>query len=646
MAASNAREYQLYIEVLNSGTSFARDYQQYMEVLNSGTSNSRNYQIYSEVLTFAGSAGRSYHIYMEVIGPAPGQTFNETASNTLSMTGSATVTWDRAFLVSQSLTLVGAASATRRIDATATNTLTLTGLASYSLGYFPANTLTLSQTAVCNLSVERSITSTLVLTQTAMCNVYRDIAVSQSLTFAQEAHVVVDQLVDSVLTLTHDVDVVKSRHETVPQSLTLTQSLSKELLINRTVNQGMLFVHAATRNIYKVVSASNTLALTQTATNTLTKLASNTLVLTQDATYVLGKHIHQSFEITQIASCVVYYSRAVFSNFIPFQVLARNTTIRRTLESTLTLTQSAIGHLVKSGHNTLVFTQSATGVAAKPASSTLVFTQTLTFTRAFGKVVNSPLALVQTVGVQVSKAVLAYNVVSFTQSALGKRVYVRSATNALVLSQEVVRDRTLENVPQTLALAHSVMGRHIANRALASTLSLTHAVSVSKTFNREVVDTLVFQSSHEKFTGISSHPTIDVPNIQVVKIDPKCLVILQNGTLSIVLPCPEFGDSEGGMGSVNIKRSMAGGRRVYMKDTPTSKLNYQFVLDRKKAIELRNFILNSNTSFIRMQNWKGELWAVQMTNSPFTFGEDAAWLDSMGGNRSSITLEFEGVRLN
>ena len=139
-------------------------------------------------------------------------------------------------------------------------------------------------------------------------------------------------------------------------------------------------------------------------------------------------------------------------------------------------------------------------------------------------------------------------------------------------------------------------------------------VTVSQTAKRGITDVLTFNDDSERYTGLKNFPLASIPTVQVVKV--QNLVILKSADRVITLPAPEFGDTEAGTGRLNIKRSMDGGRVVYVRDNVVQKLNYQFIFDRRKAIELREFILNCNTKPLTMINWKGEIWAVQMTNSP------------------------------
>lgn len=469
-------------------------------------------------------------------------------------------------------------------------------------------------------------------------------SVPHTLSLTQLARKVIDESITSTLVPDQDVTFEKFKQASASNTLVSTHSVVVEVTIKRSINQGLPISQVAGRSIYRALSPTNTLTPTQLASAVVTHPANNTLSLSQSAVALVAKSVHQALVLTQIVDVDVTYRRNTADNYIPFQTLTRNITAHLAAANTLTMSQALVVHNVHSAHNVLALTQSVVVDRVKPAINLLNIAQLVQVSRTIGKNIESEMDLVHTLIVSKGKALSLTHALGFNQFARGTRRLTVAAANTLALAQALVREYKNRSISQTLTLTQSGECSKLAPRTIEQSLLLTDTVSVAKTLVRSIVDTLVFKTTFEKYVGIADHEFVSVPAVQVVKV--KKVVVLQSNTLVIVLPAPEFGDAESGTGRINIKRTMAGGRRVYARDNVTSKLNYQFIIDRKKAIELRNFILNSNTKFLHMENWKGELWAVQMTNSPFSFGEDAAWLGSSGGNKSSITLEFEGVRLN
>lgn len=221
----------------------------------------------------------------------------------------------------------------------------------------------------------------------------------------------------------------------------------------------------------------------------------------------------------------------------------------------------------------------------------------------------------------------------------------RTVADTLTMTQTILRDQSDEDVESTLTLVQTISKSKIVTASVSHTLTLTQTVLPQIFVNLHVNSTLVFNPTWEKNTGISSPGTQTVTVPVVIGVKVRRLLILQSPDEVIVLPAAQFADVERGESRVNIKRAMSGDRRTYKRETIASSLSYQFIIDRAKALELRQFILAANTKVLRMENWKGEYWTVVLTNNPFSFTEEGFW-NGDRGNKCSITLEFTGVRTN
>lgn len=105
----------------------------------------------------------------------------------------------------------------------------------------------------------------------------------------------------------------------------------------------------------------------------------------------------------------------------------------------------------------------------------------------------------------------------------------------------------------------------------------------------------------------------------VVAIKAYLYVTLESQGAIIILPSPLFGDTQQLIGNVNINRMVNGAVFTYVKTPTRSKIIYKFELKRQKAFELQQFLDGSNTKWIYLQNFKGELWYMRVTNNPITF---------------------------
>jgi hypothetical protein len=112
---------------------------------------------------------------------------------------------------------------------------------------------------------------------------------------------------------------------------------------------------------------------------------------------------------------------------------------------------------------------------------------------------------------------------------------------------------------------------------------------------------------------------------------------------SIVLPTPEFGDTEDYQQRHIPKRSMTNVLYTYAKKNSLQKLMYRFVIGRPMALRLETFLADNIANVIDMQNWRGEIWKIMITNNPVTFTARSLFLNE--GERYEVDLEFTGVRI-
>lgn len=491
---------------------------------------------------------------------------------------------------------------------------------------------------------DQDVNHTLNLTQSATPGAVFNRTVEQTLTLVQDAQHPVTESVTSTLTLSHTVAVIKAHLSTVSTPLVLSHSVTYNGNYSRSIFQGLILTHAATKSIRRAIGVSQALTLTHSAVGVASKHAHNELVLSQLAEYEYVNGARNTLELTQSVDVSITVSKRLFSNLGIFHSVQVNGQFNKTVSQPLVLTQTVDYQLVKFTSNHLNLSHTVDYVLAKGTYDQLNLVQSVNVSKSVGKsAANNLINLRHSVVVHKSRAVSVRSALGLSHFVKATKVIHVSASNHLNLAQDLVRDRTIEDVQQSLNLTQEALGQKIAPRSVSSHLALTHTVTVSKTIVRHVQHTLVFNTSFQKPTGIVQHPFVDVPTAYAVKV--ARITILQSGFGVIVLPSAEFGDSDGNPSRINTKRAMNGTKRIYKRKTITNKLSYSFILDRVKAIELRSFVLAFNTDLITMTNWKGEVWAVLLTNNPFSFSEDAYW-GSPWGNKCSITLEFEGVRLN
>jgi len=112
---------------------------------------------------------------------------------------------------------------------------------------------------------------------------------------------------------------------------------------------------------------------------------------------------------------------------------------------------------------------------------------------------------------------------------------------------------------------------------------------------------------------------------------------------AIVLPRPLLQDKENSAATAQIRRAMDGTRYSYVKNPRSRVLSYTFEMTRQKSLELENFIDNYNGEHIKLQNWKGEIWDVQLLTNPVDYTQNRR---SAPVGQTGVNLQFEGVKLS
>lgn len=280
--------------------------------------------------------------------------------------------------------------------------------------------------------------------------------------------------------------------------------------------------------------------------------------------------------------------------------------------NTLLLTQTVSVTVVLnlSINSVLVFTQSATVNKSLnlSTSSLLIFNQLATFKRVLlTRTTISPLSLTQTV----DYAFPVESILNLVQEAIHTPNPVTIASNTLSLSQQVsVNFATILLASNQLILTQVVDPDFIFNRSLTSNLNFEQ----SQIIGQRIFDFVVLQAPFNK---------------------------TETETL---LPTPLFQDIQNRLHIVNTRKSIDNIKYTYVKKSGTQRLAYTFRLTREKSLELKAFIDAHIDDEWRMQNWKGEIWKVFLSNNPIDFIATRRGFPC--GDEVDVSLEFEGVKLS
>lgn len=259
----------------------------------------------------------------------------------------------------------------------------------------------------------------------------------------------------------------------------------------------------------------------------------------------------------------------------------------------------------------------------------------------YNRTISQTLNLVQNIGLKRPK-LNVIQTLSLNQSIGIITVRNKTISQTLTLTQAIEPSRPLTN---TLTITQTVVGYKVYNRSVVQSLNLQQSVNRNIVSNQHISQTLIFNPPTLRSTPITGSKRFEYYTSPVIGIliPRKCLVILSTSNQTVVLPCPQFGDSEAYQGTINLKRTMTGSTLTYIKQTELKKLKYTFQLGTRKYLELRDFILAHPAEVITLTNWKGEIWYVYITNNPVEFTVSGRWQPV--GELTEVTLEFEGVKL-
>jgi hypothetical protein len=112
------------------------------------------------------------------------------------------------------------------------------------------------------------------------------------------------------------------------------------------------------------------------------------------------------------------------------------------------------------------------------------------------------------------------------------------------------------------------------------------------------------------------------------------------------LPNPEFGDTEGTVNGLEVKRSINATKYSYVRAKDGRKrLQMRFSMTQNKALELRAFLFAYGSTRMSLTDHLGHVWVCYVTTNPNELEHTTAILNApaAGRSRASIQLEFEGL---
>lgn len=494
------------------------------------------------------------------------------------------------------------------------------------------------------------VTSVLSLTQDIVLDQVFGREVTSNYVVNHTIKLVKDETVESTLTITHDIDYEKTKPRTVEQPLTFTQDIVGVYVGSRLVVHGLTWTHARDFNGVYNRTLTNNLVWGQNIVAHHIKRVDSTLNLNQEVSFDKLKHVQHSIPWQQEVLYNLVAVRPINSLFIPFQVINRTTILSVPTSNTLTLTQSIVQARVKGVSQTLNLTQIISAYAAKNVSNTLGLSQSITHQLVCNRTVGQSWAPQQTVELVQSRRFSIHHGFG-VNSFVGKYRVNTRAVEQTYAPEQTIRFRTYnESVVDSYSLSQTVEYTPVYPRTINNILMFNQTIALSKVTVQNVSDVLTFLPSRQVYVGMSDVEYYEIPNVQYMlvptylqgkKNKPHC--VLQTNNAAITLPAPEWGDNENYGGVFTIRRSMNNIPYTHVRALSLRKLQLPFILAKRKAWELREFLIANNTKLITLSTWKGDKWFVNLTSNPLELVVRGRYADEH--EKVSVELEFEGLKV-
>ena len=295
--------------------------------------------------------------------------------------------------------------------------------------------------------------------------------------------------------------------QNVPQTLTLTQTITKSHVVSPTVTSTLTLSQTALS--FRALDVTSTLTLSQTQTTTsvfnreVTSTLSlsqnigvirsfeveveNTLNLTHSNTFEVGKFADAEHTIvfSQTIDVERLVNKAVFQNLYPAHIIGLNKVLNKSINSSLVFTQTVSATNAKAVKNTLTFTQTVTGVNTKGVKSTLEFNSLVNLNLTANRTILSYLQLSQQIQFSmplINRAVS--QTLTITQIVIGHAVKAVAQTLSLTQSITVLKSKPVKNtlnLVQTIGINRNINSTLTQNLALTQTITLSHTKSLSVT---------------------------------------------------------------------------------------------------------------------------------------------------------------------
>jgi len=112
----------------------------------------------------------------------------------------------------------------------------------------------------------------------------------------------------------------------------------------------------------------------------------------------------------------------------------------------------------------------------------------------------------------------------------------------------------------------------------------------------------------------------------------------------IILDAPVFDDSIISQNRINFYKTMTRVAYTYVQTTNRVSLKYNYVIDRRKALELRNFIQSNIAQDLILTTWENKVYQGKFGTNPIELVSDRRY--GHGNEAVTVSIEFLGVKIS
>lgn len=474
--------------------------------------------------------------------------------------------------------------------------------------------------------------------------------VNDTLSFTGTIHVILPESSSSTITFTQTIDELLTKPRDLTDTLSLVQDIVSSHVATELIVSGLEFTHTRDYDAVFNREVDESLTFSQTIVADHCTTAANTLVLTQTVDYEKWKHIEHTLEWQQSFVNNTSFVRPINTILGVSQQIVENGQFNKTVSQSLSLNQTIVQARVKGVSQTLSLSQSIVAYAARHVANTLSFGQAIAVQMFYDKIIAQGLNLESDILLNRTTSHEIHHGVGFNSIINKQKVISETLTDNYVPVSEIRFTVFNEDVTNTLTLTQTVAYTPVYPRAVSDSLEFNQTIGLNRTIVESVTNTLVFLPARQIYVGMGGVDYYSVDNLQYSLVPsylvgkknrPMCVLQSTNG--AITLPAPEFGDQENYGGVFTIRRSMNNIPYTHVRTLSLRKLQLPFVLAKRKAWELREFLIQNNPELMTLTTWKGDKWFVNLTTNPLELRVSGKY--SNEDEKVSVELEFEGLKV-